>query len=91
MTRRLRAAPVAVAFLLSTLLASSTALAEPRQERTIRERTVAVFLSTFPQAWAAIQSIWEKEGSSLDPFGNPKPSSMPPPASASGTGIPSGQ
>jgi hypothetical protein len=86
MTRRLRRAPIVVAALLSVVLISSTASANPRrQERTIRERTVAAVLRVFPQVWTAIRSMWEKEGSSLDPFGNPTPNATEPPASTSGT------
>jgi hypothetical protein len=90
MTRRTSAV---VAALLSVLMMSSSALASPRRdERTVRERTIGAVMSLFPQVWNAIRSIYEKEGSSLDPFGNPKPNATEPPASGtSSTGTSSGQ
>jgi hypothetical protein len=86
MTQRLRRAPLVVAALLSAILVSSTASAAPRREaRTVRERTIAALVSVFPEVWTAIRNLWAKEGSTLDPFGNPKPNTAEPPPSTSGT------
>lgn len=73
--------------LLASFLAAgpATAVAHQRQEVWQLQRNVAGFLS---EAWAFVSRLWEragsstapleKEGGSIDPFGNPKPSSQPP-------------
>lgn len=61
--------------LAAALLLPSLALAkEPRApERPSSRETRAAFWSAIPEAWTFFKSIWEREGSSLDPFGPPKP------------------
>lgn len=51
-----------------------------------RERMRFTIARLLPEFWSAIQDIWAKEGTGVDPFGHPKPSNAtPPPSSTSGT------
>jgi hypothetical protein len=73
MTRRLRVAPLLIAALLATFVCSHTATAAPRHAKwTIHESTTTSLVRFLPKVWTALRSIWEKAGSSLDPFGNPQ-------------------
>jgi hypothetical protein len=38
------------------------------------------------EVWSSVAGLFEKEGSSIDPFGQPKPSGAEPPATQSQTG-----
>lgn len=44
-----------------------------QERRSPEERLVNAVLESIPNAWALLKSVWDQEGSSLDPFGNPKP------------------
>lgn len=48
---------------------------EPRrEERSRQEGLVRAALRAIPDAWSALlRAVWDEEGSSLDPFGSPKP------------------
>ncbi len=65
-----------VPLLLVALLLPSLALAKesraPEGPAAPRE-TLGALWSAIPEAWTLLKSIWEREGSSLDPFGPPKP------------------
>jgi len=82
----LRVVPFAAALLITLFLAPAVSAAPLREERAVTERTDG-FWRAIPNLWHSIQRIFEKEGSSLDPFG--KPTSVPetPPGSfTSGSG-----
>ena len=65
------APPVLAALLLLPLPALAK---EPRAtERPLARATFAALWSVIPEAWTLLKSVWEREGSSLDPFGPPKP------------------
>jgi hypothetical protein len=61
--------------LAAALLLPPVALAkEPRAATRLSPReTLAALWNAIPEAWTLFKSIWEREGSSLDPFGPPKP------------------
>lgn len=64
------------------------------EDRSPREtRAVATFIRALPKVVATLISLWANEGSSLDPFGNPKPAALPdPPAFDEGSSLdPSGR
>lgn len=66
--------PVALLLLASLLLAPAAFAGELRPDRHATEKkdtgTLRTALLSF---WSDIAALWEKEGSSLDPFGQPKP------------------
>lgn len=70
-----RVRTVAPLVLAAALLLPPLALAErPRAAtRPSPRETLAALWSVIPEAWTLFKSIWEREGSSLDPFGPPKP------------------
>ena len=70
-----RAAPLAACVLLF-LIAIPSQARELRGEKRSRseENIVRAALRAIPDAWKALlRTVWDEEGSSLDPFGNPKP------------------
>lgn len=90
--RRLRLAPLLLAFLLTVPpLTAATHGHRPSEARQPR-LSMAGLLS---EAWALVSGIvaqavgsadpLEKSGSSSDPFGNPKPDAQPPAAGTSAT------
>ena len=80
LSRRLRIAPLLFAFLLLALpLAAGAYEHRPREVGQLRSG-IAGLLS---EAWALVSRIWEKEGGSSDPFGNPKPGIVQPPSDSS--------
>ena len=70
-----RVRTVATLVLAAALLLPPLALAkEPRPpERPSPRENLAAFWNAVPKAWTLFKNIWEREGSSLDPFGSPKP------------------
>jgi hypothetical protein len=74
-SRRLRGVFLLLTFLfLAPPLAAVTKEHRSRETRQLR-RGIAGLLS---EAWAWVGRIWDKEGSSTDPFGNPKPGTAQP-------------
>ncbi len=45
-----------------------------KRQSAARKAQESRLLRVLPEAWTLIKSLWEPEGSSLDPFGTPKPS-----------------
>lgn len=70
-----RVRSMALLLLVGALLLPPMAWAkEPRAtERPSPRETLAALWNAIPEAWTLLKSIWEREGSSLDPFGPPKP------------------
>jgi hypothetical protein len=71
--------------LFSVIVSSHTSAAELRGDDRISRKPAAfmAFVRALPELAGVLLNLWANEGSSLDPFGNPKPSSvLPPPASA---------
>lgn len=66
---------VVLLVLVGTLLLPPLAsAAKPRaKERRSARPTLTALWNAVPEAWALFKSVWEGEGSSLDPFGQPKP------------------
>jgi hypothetical protein len=44
-----------------------------QERRSEGKRLIEAALQAIPDAWALLKAVWDEEGSSLDPFGNPKP------------------
>ena len=65
----------ALLLLVGALFLPSLVLAEwsHAKERPSPSQTLAALWNAVPDVWALFKSIWEREGSSLDPFGPPKP------------------
>jgi hypothetical protein len=74
--RRLRVAPALFAFLLSAPPLLATPREVPRSPELARPGLEGLLVL----AWDRLGRIWEKEGSSTDPFGLPKTSAPPSPA-----------
>ena len=72
--RCLRVVPFAAVLLIALFLVPAASAAPRREDRAVRETTDA-FWRAIPYLWHSLQRIFEKEGSSLDPFG--KPASVP--------------
>ncbi|MES1246015.1 MAG: hypothetical protein ABUT39_30690 [Acidobacteriota bacterium] len=71
-----RAAPLAATCVLLFLVAIPSQARELRGEERSRpqESLAEAALRAIPDAWNAfLRAVWDQEGSSLDPFGNPKP------------------
>jgi hypothetical protein len=85
--RRLREAALVAAAILTLLQMPPAVSAAPRgEDRAVRERARGL-LQAIPDLWHAIGGIFGREGSSLDPFGNPKPDAVEPtPAAGSSLG-----
>jgi hypothetical protein len=66
---------MALLLLVAALLLPPLAFAREAQvkERPSPRPTLAALWNVLPQVWTLFKCIWEKEGSSLDPFGPPKP------------------
>jgi hypothetical protein len=64
--------------LFSVIVSSHTSAAELRGGDRISSETTAfaAFVRTLPEPVGVLLNLWANEGSSLDPFGNPKPSSV---------------
>jgi hypothetical protein len=77
---RLRVTIVVLSLLLvvSPLFAASHDGRRPPQ---LAQRAVHAF--SFAEAWMKISRLWQKEGSSLDPMGAPKPNPPASPGAAS--------
>ena len=71
-----RVRTVVLLLLAAALLLPTLALAKESQakERPAPRRTLTALWNAVPEVWTLLRSIWEREGSSLDPFGPPKPS-----------------
>lgn len=85
LSRRLRVAPILLTFLLTAPLAA--ARAEERRPQEVRQPRPGI-TGLLSEVWALLGRIWEKEGSSTDPFGNPKPSSVQPPSESDSAQLP---
>lgn len=70
-----RVRKVLLLLLVTVLLLPSLAFAIDAQakERPSPRQGLTALLNAIPEVWTLFKSIWEKEGSSLDPFGPPKP------------------
>ncbi len=70
---RVRSMPLLL--LVGTLLLPPLASAEEvrTKERHSARQSFTSLWNAFPEAWTLLKSVWEGEGSSLDPFGQPKP------------------
>jgi hypothetical protein len=70
-----RVRTVTLLLLVAALLLPSLALADKpdAKERPSPRLTLATLWNALPGAWVLFKAIWEREGSSLDPFGSPKP------------------
>ena len=45
-----------------------------KERRSQQESLIDAALRAIPDGWTALlKAVWDQEGSSLDPFGNPKP------------------
>ena len=77
-----RIAPLLLVFLLTAFPLAATT--HDRQPREVRQSRLGIAGLLF-EAWALVSRIWEKEGSSTDPFGNPKPNTAQPPSDNSGS------
>jgi hypothetical protein len=75
MTGSFRVRSVALLLLVGTLLLPSLASAEEfrTKERRSTHHNFTALWNAFPEAWTLLKRVWEGEGSSLDPFGQPKP------------------
>lgn len=80
-TRRLLAAPLLLASFLIALPDPGAAL----ERRSEGQPVHFSLLRIFSPAWRAVLSLWEKEGSSIDPYGNPKPNAVAPVPGGNGT------
>jgi hypothetical protein len=69
--------------LLSPALEARSARAKAEAARTPR---AADIWRSVPSLWTSLVSIWQREGSSLDPFGNHGTAATPPPAGSGGEG-----
>ena len=66
---------VVLLLLIAALLLPPLALAKEgrrAKEHPSPHQTLAAIWNAVPEVWACFKSIWEREGSSLDPFGPPK-------------------
>ena len=71
---RLRRAPLLLLFVGALLLPSLVLAERPHgKERPSPRQTLTALWNAVPNVWTLFKSIWEREGSSLDPFGPPKP------------------
>ena len=70
-----RVRSMALLLLVGTLLLPSQVSAkEPRaRERRSARQPLTALWNVLPEAWSLLKSVWEGEGSSLDPFGQPRP------------------
>lgn len=71
-----RVRTAALLLLVTALLLPSLVVAkeQPAAERPLPRKTLTTLWNALPKAWTLFKSLWEREGSSLDPFGEPKPS-----------------
>src|SRR5438309_9491 len=83
LTRRLHVAPLLLASFLIVLPAPGAAAERRPEARPVHFSA----LRLFAPAWRAVLSFWEKEGSAVDPFGNPKPSAVEPAPGGKGTPV----
>ena len=66
--------PVALLLLASIHLAPAAFAGELRPDRHAAEKKeMGSLRAALVSLWSGIAALWEKEGSSLDPFGQPKP------------------
>ena len=69
-----RVRSMALLLLVGTLLLPSQISAkEPRARERRSAQPLTVLWNALPEAWSLWKSVWEGEGSSLDPFGQPRP------------------
>jgi ABC-type arginine transport system permease subunit len=70
-----RVRKVVLLLLVAVLLLPPLARAKENRarERTSPRQSFTTLWRAVPEVWTLFKSIWEKEGSSLDPFGQPKP------------------
>jgi hypothetical protein len=80
-TRRLLVAPLLLASFLIALPAPGAAAERRSEGQPVHFSLLRIFLP----AWRAALSFWEKEGSSIDPYGNPKPNAVAPVPGSNGT------
>jgi hypothetical protein len=73
---RVRGTSLAAAVLLTLLTLPPAASAAPRSEAQAARQTGFGIWQAIPDLWHMIQGIFERAGSSLDPFGNPQPNSI---------------
>jgi len=66
---RVRGMLFAAAVLLTPLMVPPAASAAPRSEAQAAQQTGFGILRMIPELWHTIQGLFEKEGSSPDPFG----------------------
>lgn len=66
---------MALLLLVGVLLLPSLAGAEESwaKERRSARYNFTTLWNGLPEAWTLLKRVWEGEGSSLDPFGKPKP------------------
>jgi hypothetical protein len=76
--------PKALSFLLvlSLLVPSLLGAMEQSARSALRGREAPFLWGALQEVWSSIQSLFDKEGSSLDPFGKP----TPPPSGTGTTG-----
>jgi hypothetical protein len=78
LSRRLRrVAPLLFALLITAVPLTAAAGRHPSREMRQWQLGITELLS---KAWDLVSPVWEKEGSSTDPFGNPKPNTAQPPS-----------
>lgn len=69
-----RAALLLAAFVLFATAPSEAHEPSGQKRKSPRQGLIDSALRAIPDAWAALlKAAWAEEGSSLDPFGNPKP------------------
>jgi hypothetical protein len=81
LTRRLHVAPLLLASFLIVLPATGAAAPSRSEGQPVHFSALRIF----SPVWRAVLSFWEKEGSAVDPYGNPKPSAVAPAPEGKGT------
>jgi len=70
LSRRLRATSLLLTFLLLLAVPFAAARAEEPRSRELRPARLGI-AGWLSEAWTLLRRLWEKEGGSIDPFGNP--------------------